>query len=344
MLSVAVRALDGNVQHVAVSPHTTMASLRADVEQALALPAFHEVRLLDGTRELADGAPIVSEVQAVKTVSPSKIVDCLTNAQQHRKVRGSLSQPLEQQRLSAIALLTEQADLPRVCCEQLLTLLSAGSFHDGKLAAAFGWACGDPTPYMQGLLKLQYGWLLVPALAAVVRRLGAASLRAHAADILRVAQQSLGSGDGEWTRPIGADAFFLLGEYGDATHKDALRKLAGRPCISDKVRREAMAALKRIAGRLEARVKDAPGKLAPQDVRSSSNGLCDPGFECDAWQCETIPLCDQEEILACPEAEDFADDFMDHTAESSAEAEPSLDPHQWMRNRQKRLRSGSPSR
>ena len=52
MFALSVRSLDGSCRRLAVGP--SLAEVRAQLD--LGLPAFHEIKLFQGTRELADDA------------------------------------------------------------------------------------------------------------------------------------------------------------------------------------------------------------------------------------------------------------------------------------------------
>ena len=58
-----------------VGPSMALAEVRAGFEEAL--PHFCEVKLLQGTWELTDGAVVEVELQAVVSKSPAKAVTAL---------------------------------------------------------------------------------------------------------------------------------------------------------------------------------------------------------------------------------------------------------------------------
>ena len=56
MFELTVRSMDGNCRNVTAGPEMSVATFRAELEEARALPPFHDVKIFHGAQWRA-GAP-----------------------------------------------------------------------------------------------------------------------------------------------------------------------------------------------------------------------------------------------------------------------------------------------
>jgi len=167
MLSLFVRSLDGTRRQIDLAPETTIANLVANVRAGLEqqLPAFHEVRLLHGGQELADGGAVEVELQAITMPAPAKAVTELERLIPELELSGRVpchpKPEVKQGVLAATKGLCEMPDMSLDIGERFFRLLPKSCYSWKScgdiflsLAAAFGRKCGDPSTYVSSLVSM----------------------------------------------------------------------------------------------------------------------------------------------------------------------------------------------
>ena len=74
LFALCTRSMEGSQRRVDVGPSMTLTGVRT--QHVGELPPFLEVKLLQGTKKLVDGAAVEVEVQAVATKSTAKASSC----------------------------------------------------------------------------------------------------------------------------------------------------------------------------------------------------------------------------------------------------------------------------
>eukprot|EP00930_Biecheleria_cincta_P025521 TRINITY_DN18163_c0_g2_i1.p1 TRINITY_DN18163_c0_g2~~TRINITY_DN18163_c0_g2_i1.p1 ORF type:complete len:519 (-),score=92.22 TRINITY_DN18163_c0_g2_i1:300-1856(-) len=158
MFAVSARFLDGSSRRIEVGANATIAELRAIIAQGQRIPEMHEIKLLQGDREVHDDSQIEVEMQVLTVPNVALAVDilCLGLANPGRIVG------LGEQVRAALELLGDMQQLPPNFCEQMLE--SALNFtahaswqprvireHFLRIGKWFGSVCDNPAPYLQRL-------------------------------------------------------------------------------------------------------------------------------------------------------------------------------------------------
>ena len=155
MFSLSVYSFTGECRKLAVAGDTTLEQVRAQLEKGL--PRFHEMRLFQGERELADGDAVEVTLNMVATPSPTdKVLAVLESAGQ----AWMCDRPADLALAAAEHLAVTPAELSALECERLLKLVLY-NFVDGAafhyklfeaLGVALGRWCADPARIVEHML------------------------------------------------------------------------------------------------------------------------------------------------------------------------------------------------
>jgi hypothetical protein len=207
MFALSVRSLDGRCRRMPVGPGTTLAEVRAKLEESL--PEFHQVKLFQGTKEVTDDVALEVEVQAVSTKSPDKALQKIEELASRIQcfLENGVHDGLEDAKNELMSLSDVLVEMETLDCAQSQKLCNIIVAFDNiiclfgdvtptyaylcsryvvlalcRMAEAFGMVCGDPSAYLPSLkiiLGNSFPILGVVAMLEIVARCGVESLSWH---------------------------------------------------------------------------------------------------------------------------------------------------------------------